>query len=232
MAQLLAAISHELRTPLTAVLGFCDLMGREVFGPVGDPRYSAYLRHIADGGAALLKSTEDTLALTALLAERTESVGAPSQVRLRPLIDEAVDIHAAHASCRRVSVGIEVSDAPTARIDSRTCRQVLANLIGEAVERTADGGCVQIVVHCVGDIVQLRLTADPAEGPLGDAPLAQAMARDLFARGVHVSGFFFPVVPKGQARIRTQMNARLTRDDMDFALDAFRAAGRATGVLA
>jgi glycine C-acetyltransferase len=64
-----------------------------------------------------------------------------------------------------------------------------------------------------------------------DAPLAQAMARDLFDRGVYVSGFFFPVVPKGQARIRTQMNARLTRADLDFALDQFRAAGKATGVL-
>jgi glycine C-acetyltransferase len=77
----------------------------------------------------------------------------------------------------------------------------------------------------------------PGEHPiipvmLGEAPLAQAMARDLFTRGVHVSGFFFPVVPSGQARIRTQMNARLTRDDLDFALDAFRAAGRAAGVLA
>jgi glycine C-acetyltransferase len=77
----------------------------------------------------------------------------------------------------------------------------------------------------------------PGEHPivpvmLGEAPLAQAMARDLGARGVHVAGFFFPVVPKGQARIRTQMNAALTRDDLDFALDAFRAAGKATGVLA
>ncbi len=77
----------------------------------------------------------------------------------------------------------------------------------------------------------------PGEHPiipvmLGEAVLAQAMARDLFTRGVHVSGFFFPVVPKGQARIRTQMNARLTRDDLDFALDAFRVAGKATGVLA
>ncbi|MBL9074776.1 glycine C-acetyltransferase [Tabrizicola sp.] len=76
----------------------------------------------------------------------------------------------------------------------------------------------------------------PGEHPivpvmLGDAKLAQAMAADLFTRGVHVAGFFFPVVPKGQARIRTQMNAALTRDDLDFALDAFRAAGRATGVL-
>jgi glycine C-acetyltransferase len=76
----------------------------------------------------------------------------------------------------------------------------------------------------------------PGEHPiipvmLGDAKLAQAMAADLNARGVHVAPFFFPVVPKGAARIRTQMNAALTRDDLDFALDAFTAAGRATGVL-
>ncbi len=76
----------------------------------------------------------------------------------------------------------------------------------------------------------------PGEHPiipvmLGEAQLAQAMAADLATRGVHVAGFFFPVVPKGAARIRTQMNARLTRDDLDFALDAFRAAGKAVGVL-
>ena len=66
---------------------------------------------------------------------------------------------------------------------------------------------------------------------LGDAKLAQAMAADLYTRGVHVAPFFFPVVPKGQARIRTQMNAALTRHDLDFALDAFTKAGKATGVL-
>lgn len=66
---------------------------------------------------------------------------------------------------------------------------------------------------------------------LGDAKLAQAMAADLNTRGVHVAPFFFPVVPKGAARIRTQMNAAFTREDLDFALDAFTQAGRATGVL-
>jgi glycine C-acetyltransferase len=66
---------------------------------------------------------------------------------------------------------------------------------------------------------------------LGDAKLAQAMAADLNGRGVHVAPFFFPVVAKGQARIRTQMNAALSRDDLDFALEAFTQAGRATGVL-
>jgi glycine C-acetyltransferase len=66
---------------------------------------------------------------------------------------------------------------------------------------------------------------------LGDARLAQAMAARLFDEGIHVAGFFYPVVPAGQARIRTQMNAALTRADLDLALDAFAAAGRATGVL-
>jgi len=76
----------------------------------------------------------------------------------------------------------------------------------------------------------------PGEHPivpvmLGEARLAQAMAAALAERGVHVAGFFFPVVPNGRARIRTQMNARLTREDLDFGLEAFRAAGRAAGVI-
>lgn len=76
----------------------------------------------------------------------------------------------------------------------------------------------------------------PGEHPIipvmiGDAPRAQAFAAALDARGVMVSAFFFPVVPRGQARIRTQMNARLTDADLDFALAAFVAAGKETGVL-
>ncbi len=66
---------------------------------------------------------------------------------------------------------------------------------------------------------------------LGDARLSQDMASKLYELDVYVAGFFFPVVAKGQARIRTQMNAALTIDDLDFALDAFAKAGRATGVL-
>ena len=76
----------------------------------------------------------------------------------------------------------------------------------------------------------------PGEHPivpvmLGDARLAQGMAAELFDLGVYVAGFFFPVVPKGQARIRTQMNARLTTADLDRALDAFRAAGKRVGAI-
>jgi len=67
---------------------------------------------------------------------------------------------------------------------------------------------------------------------LGQAHLAQDMAAGLFDEGVYVSGFFFPVVPHGKARIRTQMNAALTKDDLDHALGAFEVVGKAVGVLA
>jgi len=76
----------------------------------------------------------------------------------------------------------------------------------------------------------------PGEHPivpvmLGEAQLAQDMAARLFEEGVYVSGFFFPVVPRGQARIRTQMNAALTREDLNRALNAFETAGKACGVI-
>ena len=66
---------------------------------------------------------------------------------------------------------------------------------------------------------------------LGDARKAQEMAAALDARGVYVAGFFFPVVPKGRARIRTQMSAALTEADVDFAIAAFAEAGRELGIV-
>ncbi len=76
----------------------------------------------------------------------------------------------------------------------------------------------------------------PGEHPivpvmLGEAQLAQDMAARLFDEGVYVSGFFFPVVPRGQARIRTQMNAALTRGELTRALVAFGKVGKGLGII-
>ena len=76
----------------------------------------------------------------------------------------------------------------------------------------------------------------PGEHPivpvmLGEAQLAQDMAARLFDEGVYVSGFFFPVVPRGQARIRTQMNAALTRGELTRALVAFGKVGKDLGII-
>jgi glycine C-acetyltransferase len=76
----------------------------------------------------------------------------------------------------------------------------------------------------------------PGEHPiipvmLGDAKLATEMADRLLQRGIYVIGFSFPVVPKGRARIRTQMSAGLTRQHLDEAIEAFTAVGKELGVI-
>jgi glycine C-acetyltransferase len=80
-------------------------------------------------------------------------------------------------------------------------------------------------------------TLAPGEHPIipvmiGDAAAAARLAADLQARGVFVTAFSYPVVPHGRARIRTQMNAAHTLDDLDRAIAAFTAAGRAAGLIA
>lgn len=66
---------------------------------------------------------------------------------------------------------------------------------------------------------------------LHDAPLAQRFAERLLEEGIYAIGFFFPVVPKGQARIRTQLSAAHTREQLDRAIDAFTRIGRELGVI-
>lgn len=90
--------------------------------------------------------------------------------------------------------------------------------------------------HWRAGLTKLGFDLLPGEHPiipvmLGVAQLAQDMAARLFDEGVYVSGFFFPVVPRGQARIRTQMNAALSIADLDRALAAFGKVGRELGVI-
>ena len=66
---------------------------------------------------------------------------------------------------------------------------------------------------------------------LGEAKLAQEMAAKLFDKGIYVTGFFFPVVPKGQARIRTQMSAAHSPADIDTAIAAFTEVGQTLGIV-
>lgn len=75
-------------------------------------------------------------------------------------------------------------------------------------------------------LTRAGLTIKPGTHPivpvmLGDAALSQKVAARMLEKGVHVVGFFYPVVPQGQARIRTQVSAAHTREDLDFALNAF-----------
>jgi glycine C-acetyltransferase len=89
---------------------------------------------------------------------------------------------------------------------------------------TAAGFEIRPGVHPIVPILFSRFTPD-------DAPLAQRFARALLDEGIYVKGFFFPVVPRGKARIRVQISAAHTRAHLDRAVEAFTRVGRSLGVL-
>ena len=115
-----------------------------------------------------------------------------------------------------------------------------AEAIRIAASPEGDGLRERLAAHAArfrAGMTELGFELIPGEHPiipvmLHDAKLAVAMAEKLLERGVYVTAFSFPVVPKGAARIRTQMNAAFTEEQIDQAIAAFRDAGRELGVIA
>ncbi len=107
--------------------------------------------------------------------------------------------------------------------------------------RGDEGAALRRRVHANGDRFRREMTAlgfdlVPGRHPiipvlLGDAALATRMADALLAEGIYVIGFSYPVVPKGKARIRTQMSAAHTDAQIDQAVAAFSRVGRALGAI-
>ena len=163
-AELMARINHELRTPLNAVIGFSEVMALEMFGPMGNERYKEYVRHIRDSASDLLKSAEDTLALTALLAgpPPTETRVA---CRLDVAITEAWAFVERKAAGRAVYFELAMADDLEVIAEQRALRQVLANILAEGVMRAAPGGRVRLLAVTEGELVEVVLPL-PASRPL------------------------------------------------------------------
>ena len=124
---------------------------------------------------------------------------------------------------------------------SNTLPPVIAATSLEVFRMLADGDDLRgrlkaNALHFRAEMARLGFKLLPGEHPiipvmLYEAPLAQEFAARLMGEGVYVIGFFFPVVPKGQARIRTQMCAAHSREDLDRAIAAFAKVGRELGVI-
>lgn len=140
----LANMSHELRTPLNAIIGFAEVMLREFYGPVGEPRYVAYLDDIRGSGLLLLQLLDDILDLSKVEAGKIE------------LADEPVDLGSVAADCLRMlssraragGVVLEPLEAapslPRLRGDERRLRQIVLNLLSNAVKYNRPEGTVRV----------------------------------------------------------------------------------------
>lgn len=157
-AELMARISHELRTPLNAIIGFSDLMGGELYGPMGHPRYREYIDHIRSSGRDLLRSAEDTLAITDLLARPNGGEGR-QPLSLRPLIADAWQQAPLRPGAGAPALRTNEVDDVEVMADRRGLRQTITNLLAEAASRTRGGGTVSVATAVQGGIVRLVIRA-------------------------------------------------------------------------
>lgn len=155
-SRLTTRMSHELRTPLNAVLGFSELMSHEVFGPLGSDRYACYARDIHASGRMLLKSTEDALAITALLtgSQRRDIV---SITPVAAAIDEAIAFHTSSLNAQNVSLTLDIPQNLEVLAEPQTLRQIMINLLAEAVAQARDAATLKITARDHGGEIEISL---------------------------------------------------------------------------
>ncbi len=142
-SEFLANMSHELRTPLNAVIGFSDAMHLELFGPLGNDRYREYTADIRESGKHLLSLIDDILDLSRIEAGKRE------------LHEESVDLARVIASClrlinerlreARLTLENNISpEIPMVWADERAIKQIVLNLLTNAIKFTPAGGNITI----------------------------------------------------------------------------------------
>jgi two-component system cell cycle sensor histidine kinase PleC len=140
----LANMSHELRTPLNAILGFSEIISQECFGPVGAPRYKEYASDIHSSGSHLLALINDLLDVAKIEAGKMEI--EPHQLEPRRTLDVALKIIGTKAREKHQQLVIDVaSNTPMLYADERALKQILINLVSNAIKFTPDGGRIAVV---------------------------------------------------------------------------------------
>ena len=172
-ADLMSRVNHDLRTPLNAVIGFSEVMSLEMFGPLGSARYKEYVRHIRESASDLLKSAEDTLALTALLTNARPAEAAVA-CALEHAIGDAWTFVERKAAGRDVRLDLMLPDGVEVLAEPRSLRQILVNMLSEAVTRAAPGDCVS--VHAVADGELIEIVLSVGGGQSDATPRAGSLA--------------------------------------------------------
>jgi PAS domain S-box-containing protein len=144
----LARISHELRTPLHAILGFAEVMMEERFGPIGSDRYKDYVQDIHASAKHVMSLANDLLDLSKIEAGKLELEFAP--VDANRIIRECVSLMQPQAAQERIIMRLSLYDKlPNVMADERSLRQILLNLMSNAVKFNEPGG--QVIVSTALD---------------------------------------------------------------------------------
>ena len=172
-SEFLANMSHELRTPLNAIIGFSEALERELFGPVGNPRYKEYAVDIHDSGVHLLNLINDILDLSKIEAGHFKL--HEDETDLDGIVSSACRIVRHRA--QQASICIETSlPKPGLSLvaDERALKQILINLVSNAVKFSDDCGVVQVNAQVTGNGLRLSV-CDQGVG-IAESDIPKALA--------------------------------------------------------
>ena len=173
-SEFLANISHELRTPLNAIIGFTEIMHDEIFGPIGAPKYREYLGDVLDSARHLLDLINDILDIAKAEAGKLQL--DEDTVDLRSVMAAATRL--VHERAQRAQLLLEIDSParlPAIRGDERKLKQILLNLLTNAVKFTPAGGRITVAAAASPDGGLLLTVADTGIGIAAD-DIATALA--------------------------------------------------------
>ena len=200
--QFLANMSHELRTPLNAVIGFSEILNRELFGTLGEARYRDYARLIHESGEHLLNMVNDILDMSKIEAGKFKIVKEPFNVGA--LVKSCCDIMCHTAEQRSLSLIVDIeAGIPELPADKRACKQMLLNVISNAIKFTDPGGWVRVSAKVVGRSVALAVADNGigiAESDLPKLGNPFVQANNSYDRSYDGAGLGLSVV-KGLAKL-------------------------------
>ena len=178
-SEFLANMSHELRTPLNAVIGFSQVLLDRLFGEV-NPKQEHYLENILRSGRHLLSLINDVLDVSKVEAGRMELETEP--VTLDGILEEALMLVREQAGGREQTLTLDVEpDLPEVSADVRRIKQVVLNLVTNAVKFTPPGGRITVSAHAAGNEVQVCVK----DTGIGIATADQAAIFDAFQQVSH-----------------------------------------------
>lgn len=141
-SQFLANMSHELRTPLNAILGFSEILVNGMFGPLGSQKYNEYSRDIHSSGQHLLNVINDILDMSKIEAGHIRLQCEP--VDLKPLIEESLRLTSVAAQEKNIAIHRRLCDDLELVGDRRALKQVMLNILSNAVKFTNESGRVEL----------------------------------------------------------------------------------------
>lgn len=165
-SKFLANMSHELRTPLNAIIGFSEMMGAGIFGPLGTDKYREYCADIHQSGQYLLDVINDILDMSKIEAGR---VGLErEEIALEAFLNDALRVVSMRGNDKKLTLRADVAGRARMWADHRLMKQVVLNLLSNSVKFTPEGGQVIIRGRAAGAGVTIAI-ADTGIGIPKDA---------------------------------------------------------------